>query len=352
LNGQRTARILYALADFIEEDLMRFAKLMLGVVGVGTMATTAVVGCSSTNNGGGTGATATTTALCAPKPSCLAADKTCLGLVDNSGKTKLGLRMAELDVTSPKALTSGIVKTTVAGNVTPNNKACNLDGAATFSWLLQFDTAAGTLKTGGAKPVTDATKGYSFDDEMITQGAKTFHVQPITLMAKPDAMGAFSITAGQDLIVPIFLNDTGTSVVLLPLHQARLVSGTLSSNNNCIGTYNAVGLDPANSCQPDDTHPQFTDAGKLDGYITLEEADTVIVSAISQSLCVLLSGNASMYGMTPAGTTNAVCKRDAGNKILYQGGWCAGTNAAAAAGCADAEQLTGNFAANSVLINN
>jgi len=350
---------------------MRFAKLILGVGAVGALAAVGSAGCSSSTGVTATGGGATTTGTgntttmssssgtasgggCAPKASCTAADKTCLGLVDNKGLTKFGLRMSELDVTSPAALTSGIVKTTVAGNVTPNNKPCNESGAATFSWLLQFDTAAKTLKTGGAKPVADANAGYSFDDEMIMQGTppKAFHVQPVTLMGvTPDATtGAFSVAMGLDLIVPIFLNDTGTSVVLLPLHQARLATGTLSSNNNCIGKYNSAGLDPMNSCAPDDTHPQFITAGKLDGYITLEEADGVIVSAISQSLCVLLSGNASMYGMAQGSTT--VCKRDASMKIVYQGKWCAGTNAAAAAGCADAEQLTGNFAASSVLINN
>ena len=273
--------------------------------------------------------------------------------MSNAGQTKFGLRMSELDVTSPMALTTGIVKNIVGGAVGLDLASCNLSGSATFSWLLQFDTTAMTLKTGGAKPVTDATKGYAFDDEMIMQAGTNFHVQPITVMGvSPDATGAFTITAGQDLIVPIFLNATGTSVVLLPLHQARIKMGTLSSNNNCIGTYNAAGLDPANSCAPDATHPQFIDGGKLDGYITLEEADTVIVSAISQSLCVLLSGNASMYGMTQPGSSVEVCKRDANKTIVYQGAWCSTTNMAATATCADAEPFAGDFAASSVLINN
>jgi hypothetical protein len=282
-------------------------------------------------------------------------DKTCLGLTDNKGLTKFGLRISELDVTSPKALTSGIVNTTVAGNITPNDKSCNLQGSATFSWLIQFDTTAGTLKTGGAKPATDPATGYSFDDEMLTQGTQMFHVQPVTYTGvTPDAMGKFTVTMGADLIVPIFLNAAGTSVVLLPLHQARLSTGTLSSDNNCIGTYNAAGLDPGQTCQPDSTHPLFNTAGTLEGFITLEEADTVIVSAINQTLCVLLSGSASMYGtpVTMGSTTTTVCKRDSSNKIVYQGAWCSGTNMAATPSCADADDLKANFAASSILINN
>jgi hypothetical protein len=109
-------------------------------------------------------------------------------------------------------------------------------GGATFSWLLQFDTTAGTLKTGGARPVQDPTKGYSFDDEMIAEGSTMFHVQPITATGvMPDATGHFSFTMGQDLILPVFLDAAATTVILMPLHETRFTMGTLSSNNNCIG---------------------------------------------------------------------------------------------------------------------
>jgi len=337
---------------------MRFTNLVLGIFGLAAMSAVGAA-CSSSSSGGTGGSTSSGTAgttssgaaTCAPTAACTAADKTCLGLVDNSKLTKFGLRMSELDLTAPAALTTGIVKSTVQGNVTPDEKPCNLDGSATFSWLLQFDTVAGTLKTGGAKPVTDPSMGYSFDDEMITQGPTTFHVQPITYTVTPDATGKFSVVTGQDLIVPIFLNATGSSVVLLPLKAARLTMGTLSTTNNCVGSYNASTLDPKNSCQPDATHPQFTDGASLDGYITLKDADTVIVSALSQSLCVLLSANATMYGMMNSSMIT-VCKTDANGNILFQGNWCDATNSAATSTCADSVALGANFAASSILINN
>jgi hypothetical protein len=198
--------------------------------------------------------------------------------------------------------------------------------------------------------VSDPTQGYSFDDEMFTQSSHSFHVQPSTAPnVTPDAAGHFAQTAGFDLIVPIFLDSAGTNAIILPLRQARL-SGTLSSNGDCIGTYNAAGLDPTNSCQPDITHPQFLDAGKIDGFMTLEDADTVLVSPIAETLCVLLSGDAAMYGTTMGAIT--VCKRDASNKILYQGNWCAATNAAATSACADSVSFAANYAASSVQINN
>jgi hypothetical protein len=277
-------------------------------------------------------------------------DKECLGLTSNVGLTKFGLRMSEVDFTSPVALGTGLVKNILNGAVPLDLNTCNLSGSATFSWLLQFDTQAMTLKTGGAKPVADPTQGYDFDDEILSG----LHVQPVTFPnVVPDATGAFSVAQGADLVVPIFLNAAGTSAVVLPLHQARFSHGQLSSNNDCIGTYNAAGLDPANSCVPDSTHPLFLDAASLDGYINLEEADQVIIMATNASLCVLLSNNSAMYGIPSAEAGGAiVCKRDAGGKILYQGDWCSTTNAAATSTCADADQAKANFAASSIKILN
>jgi hypothetical protein len=262
--------------------------------------------------------------------------------------------MSELDLSSPPALASGLVATVVSGAVALDLATCNQAGTATFSWLLQFDTVAQTLKTGGARPVTDPTQGFSFDTE--TLGG--FAVAPITYPGiAPSGSGAFAVTTGMDLNMPIFLDSSGSSYVLLPLHQARITMGTLTSNNDCIGSYNASGLQAASNCLPGSGTPGFIDGGSLDAYMTLEETDQVIVSAINQSLCVVLSGDASMYGMTnSSGVT--VCKRfgvDAGaeaGQIIFQGNWCAATNSAATSTCADSEQAKGNFAAASVKILN
>ncbi len=259
--------------------------------------------------------------------------------------------MAELDLTTPPALATGIVASILGGDIMPDDMACNLDGQGLFSWLLQFDTTAGTLKTGGARPVTDPTLGYAFDDEMITQGTTTFQVQPVTYQATIGASGQFSTATGQNLVMPIFLDASGTSVVLLPLQKASFTMGTLSASHDCIGSYNAAGLQPSNSCQPDSTHPQFIDGATLSGYITLANANEVIIMSLDETLCVLLSGNSSVYGTTgPTGVQ--VCTRNANGDILYQGNWCDATNAAATSTCADSVSVSGNFAASSVLITN
>jgi hypothetical protein len=256
--------------------------------------------------------------------------------------------MTQLDLTAPTALTTGIVANIFRGGVPPMLPSCNVPGIGTFSWLLQLDTQAKTLETGGAKPVIDPTMGYSFDMETVSG----MNVAPITYTGiAPDSSGNFSVTSGKDVVIPVFLNAAGTSTILLPLHQLRILNTTLSANNDCIGTYNAAGLDPQNSCSPDSTHPLFLDGGKLDGYITLEEADGVIIAAANASLCAILAGTQYATPDVDAGGAN-VCKRGVDGKIVYQGGWCSATNVPADMNCADAEQLKGTFAASSVKINN
>jgi hypothetical protein len=73
----------------------------------------------------------------------------------------------------------------------------------------------------------------------------------------------------------------------------------------------------------------------------------VIIESLSQSLCVLLSGNAAMYG--DMGSPNK-CKRDADMKIVFKGDWCEATNMAADATCTDSAKLGAQFAASAVKV--
>lgn len=322
---------------------MRISTMILGLgVTVGA-ASLLVVGCGDSedsNPGGGS----TVTPTCAPTGVCAEVASDCLALVDNSSKTdKIGLRMAQLAITKPEALSKGAVKAIVANGVAMNLDQCNIQGQGTFSWLLEFDRTNGKLKTGGAKPVADPFAGYCF----VNDTAK--NITPITVDA-PFTGDKFETTGDVKLTVPIYLDAAASSVVLLPLQAVKLFNATLSADNNCIGKYNADTLSVDNNCLPDEEAgiSYFTDDASLQGFVTLEQADTVDVSALSQSLCVLLSGDAKTYGHDVDGVSR--CTRDANDKITLKGDWCAATNAAATADCADAFQLGATFAASAVKI--
>jgi hypothetical protein len=322
---------------------MRFRKAFV-VLGMGALAGAgALAGCS--DDDGGTDGTTTggQSASCAQTaPLCTAVDSECVALLDNKEKTTFGLRMSQLTITKPDILAGVTIGKIVSDAVRMNLQQCHLNGTGTFSWLLEFNTTTGTVRTGGALPQTDPTKGYCFVDTTVGD----FHIQPIEVDA-PITDGRFEADVG-DLIVPIYLgSDPGVTPITLPLHQAKLTDGSLSTDNNCIGTYNAEGLDPENLCLPDAEHPAFLNGATLDGFITIEEADQVDVEDLGQSLCVILSGNAAVYG---DGGNPARCKRDANNAITLEGDWCADTNSAGTADCHDAFLLGAQFAASGVEI--
>lgn len=327
---------------------MRFRNIVF-VLGLGAgIAPVVMAGCGGDETGTGAtqGASSSTTgggAACSPKnPECNQVKSDCIALVDNAGGGSVAVRMAQITITKPTVLGSGIVGNLVANGVQMNLDQCNLAGGGTFSWLLQFDTGTSKLKTGGAKPAADPFGGYCFVDESLGG----IPIKPVEVDSGL-AGGSFSAKVG-DIVVPIYLDATASTYVLLPLKQGEL-SGTLSADNNCVGKYNADTLDPANSClaEPPDTLA-FTNAGKLDGFITLEDADTVIVDSLSQSLCVLLSGDAATFG---DGMSPAKCKRDAMGKIEFKGDWCEATNAAADGMCSDSSKLGAEFAASAVKAN-
>ena len=341
---------------------MRLSNIILVLSLGGIGAAGALVGCgsdsttgSTSSNTGGSGSTTsgdTSTGTgpgsdpCSPAASCPGAKSECLALTDYTGKEQFTLRMADLTLTAPPPLTTGLVSTVVKGGVTINLPECNLAGGGTFSWLLQFDTKTGKLKAGGAKPTKTPADGYSFVDETVMG----FKIAPFETDA-PITGGKFAMATGADLTVPIYIDAEATQVVLLPLHSAKL-SGTISADNNCIGKYNSKGLQPGDNCAATKDIPAYVGAdgkadsdGTLDGFITLEEADTVEVDAIKQSLCVILSGDAAQFG---DGAMPAKCKRDAGGKIVFQGDWCAASNDAA---CKDAVKLQAKFAASAVKLN-
>jgi hypothetical protein len=286
-------------------------------------------------------------AACTPADaSCHSATSECLPVHDNAGAGSFGLRIAQLKLTAPLALTTGILSNVVSNAITPNNAQCNLAGSGTFSWLLAFDDVAGTLKTGGAKPALNPALGYSFLSENFPITGGTLPLDPVTLAAPLDA-GCTATSSAANLNLPVYLDTVPSQAVLLPLRQVRFSSLTVSGDHNCIGKFNAAGLSPADNCAATQQTPAFFPGGQVDGFINLEQADSVVISPIQQTLCVVIAGDATIYG---DGGVPAKCKR-ANGKINFAGDWCTATNQAATAQCNDAVHFAGAFAASGVIIN-
>jgi hypothetical protein len=278
---------------------------------------------------------------CTPTdPACpaLAVESECLALVDNSGKDEFALRMAQLTVTQPLALTEPLVQKFIGDGLIANLPACNLDGDGTFSLVTIFNRSTGRLTAGGALPESSPANGYCFVDDPANM------VAPVEIGVDIADDGTFTTEPLPFIVLPVFTDLSGSSAVYLPLRQVVLTQATLSADQNCIGSYNATGLQPRFDCVPDAAsgQPLFIDGGTLEGHITLEEADAVTVDVLNQSLCVVLSGDANTHG---DGGDPIRCTRTGGT-IDLQGDWCSATNSAG--GCQDAFKLTATFSASAV----
>ncbi len=311
----------------------------------------ALAGCGDSSSTGGTTSTGASGATCAPGQGCPAVTSDCIGLVDNSALGTFALRISHLSISKPAALTGAVVKGLLDQGISLNLPNCKSQSGDTifpttaqtgaFSWILEFDKATGKLRTGGAKPVEDPTGGYCFVNETV-QGLP---IAPLSMDA-PISGGMFQTAVPADVTVPVYSDRTAGTVILLPLRGLRIHDAKISSDDNCIGSYNKDKLQAgAQACLTSMDTPQFIDGASLDGFVELEKADGVKIDQLAgESLCLLLTGNTTMYG----DPTGKVCKRDGNNKIVFQGDWCAATNSAATATCADAISLGATFAASSV----
>ena len=309
----------------------------LTAAGSVALAVTLVGACSDDETGGGKQPTGENCAPTDPACPALNVDSDCLSLVDNSGKDVFAMRLAQLSITKPEALTSQIIYNLVADGVNVNLPACNVGGTGTFNLITVFDRAAGTIKAGGAYPLADPTDGYCFVDD------PTHEVSPVEVPTIYNADGTFESQPIPRVVMPIFLDMAATTAVYLPLSSARIEGARISADNNCIGRFNADGLDPYFSCAPDPLGgiEYYINDGSLTGYITLEDADAVSVDLLKQSLCVVLSGDAATYG--DDGTPLERCTRDGNGDIVLKGDWCAASNSAG--GCQDSFRLQATIAA-------
>jgi hypothetical protein len=289
-------------------------------------------------------------APCTPTVAACRSDASvCLAAVDNTGASTFGLRMADLTLTAPLPWTQGAFKDGIERSVVLDDNECNLNGAGTLSWLLQLDTVTGTLRTGAAQPQDGKDPAYTFLDGLFQQGSDaSFHAQPITLTAPVNATCEFESTPG-DLVIPVFLDKKGASSFILPLRQARFSGGQLSGDHNCIGQFNAAGLDSAMGCFSDDNHPAFLHGANISAFFSLEEAESVAVEPFGLTLCLLLSGDFMTYGDQKKPIQG--CRRNEKGEIVFQGDWCAATDQPVTPTCSDAVRFGATFAASAVKIN-
>jgi len=261
--------------------------------------------------------------------------------------------LSELELAKPDVL-AGIFfqQSVVSKNMSLNMPACFQEGTGRWSWLLSLDTSTHIALTGAAHVQPDVTQGYCF----INSDVEGLLVQPADVPL--EMAGQTTFRFGQPIATintPIFLTDDESNAIVLPLHQV-VMEGTISADGNCIGRWAGDELEEMNNCKPDhslDQKSQWIPAAGLTGHILVEEADTVWIPEMAQTLCVALSGSAATYGedFVDGDKEGKRCKRVGGQILAAErADWCSATNSACSPPQADSFRFEGAFAASAVEI--
>lgn len=264
---------------------------------------------------------------------------TCLPTADNRGKDVLDFRLRRLNIAAPPALASEFVQGTIVNlNIDLAEKSCGELGKGLFTWLLRYDKKAGKILTGGAPPPRDALgQGFCFASfETRASDGTVTKVEPVEMRVAVER-DTWRTVEPRPVNIPIFLSEDIGSSILLPIRDARIESVRISDDGNCIGRFNPLALDEG--CYDDRSLcSKWTTAGSIGGYITLEEADRVLIRDLAnKSLCAFLAGE----------PTN-LCARDGAGRIAYRGDYCSTDKTAGS--CADSVWLAATFAGAAVKI--
>ncbi|MEB2312941.1 MAG: hypothetical protein OZ921_07240 [Sorangiineae bacterium] len=324
----------------------------------------APLGCSSDDGGdgggsggGGGGLTdcVPTAAECYGPEGASGPGAACLAKADNTGATKLQFRMSQLELSAPAVLSSPFMQDAIiTKKTTLAEPTCFQNGDAQFNTLFELDTATKTLTVGGGVPqalIGPAAGGTCYAE--FTDPDSKIEIGPTSTSYTEDGgkftaifdAGSKATPPKPDLVLPIYLEDKLDQYVLLPLHEVSL-EATLSESNNCIGAFDGKTLSPSLSCVPPQGEFAWTNGGQYSAYVTVAESDTVMITSLGYSLCVLLSGDVKNWK-----GTDGTCKTSDGYAAkggLPTGDWCAATNSAG--GCQDAYHLETKFAASAIKI--
>lgn len=277
----------------------------------------------------------------------------CLARHDNSTGDEVQLRVSQLQLKSPAALRQPFLQgSVVTPKITPNAPGCFQNGDAQFNVLFSWNTATMKVTQGAGEPqaligpLNDGTCYAKFTDP--SSNAK---VEPVEADFTIDGNKYRAVFA--DVAIPIYLEDSKDNYALLPMHELE-VTATLSADRSCVGRYVPENLDATQGCSAKEDKFAYENGGTYKGYVTVEEADTVEITSLGYSLCVLLSGNVKRWQKKEAGEEIGHCVGSTGyveEGGFPKGNWCASTNSAAGDTCSDAWLIESDYAAAGVKIN-
>ncbi|MDP3274562.1 MAG: hypothetical protein Q8Q09_05160 [Deltaproteobacteria bacterium] len=170
---------------------------------------------------------------------------------------------------------------------------------ATFSWGIDIDFAAMTVRTGTMQQPIQRLLGSGYYNEALrfTVGGAPMpgtadRWNPVNLMIT--AMGDTVTTTVAPLItIPVYDEAmAGMLLTELPLRNARMLNLKLTAGRNCIGS----AQPNFNSCGPTNNRWNTSEAmvpnGILEAVLTVADTRRIQVVSLSMPLCNLIAGTA------------------------------------------------------------
>ena len=146
------------------------------------------------------------------------------------------------------------------------------------------------------------------------------------------------------LNIPIFVTAANpTDPIILPIRGAEFHDVTISPDGNCIGDINQAWYCYGTASCTDnhlDTCPKWYTGGAFAGYMTLADADKIVIQMVQESLCAILVGETTH--MLESGIVTCT------PADLGKGDYCSKTKKVG--DCKDSEWLAATFAASAVKI--
>lgn len=181
-------------------------------------------------------------------------------------------RLTAMQVTAPTALSNALLQAIIDDS---------LDGFR-FMWLVDLDLTAGTMQTGSGRATAVPPTN---DDQFCNVSWNTgdYAPQSGTMSVTGDTV---STSAPLALVqIPIYSEETpDTPLMVLPISQLELLDVEMDATHTFVGSANAA---PGS----DRYAGSWNTAGRVQGWISVDDARTVEIEDLGQTLCGLLSGD-------------------------------------------------------------
>jgi len=187
-------------------------------------------------------------------------------------------RLTALRISEPAQLASPVIQLILDGAI----------NEYTFLWLVEVDIAAGTMTTGSGRTDNPSPEPTNTDEFCSVRWNTGDHapMENVPVSTTGDVVSTTSPIS--EVSIPVYTSDNPDEILLtLPMRQVEITGLAMDADRVLVGEPPATGTQYAQ---------QWTTSGALEGWIGWEDAETVYIEDMGQTLCQLLAGGSCAGG--------------------------------------------------------